>query len=53
MVLQPDEGIKTMITFIENGEVFEQQDNFNHISGNLLELTVVLQHSGYLTFSPK
>ena len=51
----PDEGTKTKIAFIENGEVFEQQDNFNNISGeavvsvpphgNLSQLTVVLQPS--------
>ena len=51
----PDEGTKTRIAFMENGEVFEQQDNFNNISGeavlsvpphgNLSELTVVLQPS--------
>ena len=51
----PDEGIKTKLAFIENGEVFEQEDNFNNISGeaivsvpphgNLSELTVVLQPS--------
>ena len=51
----PDVGIKTKIAFLENGEIFEQQDNFNNISGeavinvpphgNLSQLTVVLQPS--------
>ena len=51
----PDEGTKTRIAYMENGEVFEQKDNFNNISGeavvsvpphgNLSELTVVLQPS--------
>ena len=51
----PDEGTKTKIAFIENGEVIEQRGNFNNISGeailsvpphgNMSELTVVLQPS--------
>ena len=51
----PDEGTRTKIAFIENGEVIEQKGNFNNISGeavlsvpphgNMSELTVVLQPS--------
>ena len=50
-----DMGTKTKIAYMEDGEIFEQQDNFNNISGeaivevpphgNLTELSVILQPS--------
>ena len=56
-----DEGTKTSIAFLENGEVIEQRDSFNNISGeavlsvpphgNMSELTVVLQPSTVCIFA--